>query len=334
MDKNMRIVAYAVKDMIRKYSKKDPAKFNLLPFARLIEITQEMNLDGTDLQVMMKFCFEAGFPITFAELGVLNTEETLRYAAKRTVAGGYKRKGFKCDEQEMYLQFRKINSWGEKITGIRGPKQVAEEFAAENPEVKALLKGIRKTKVVFLGDSLMTTLHWGANAGYPDILKELFLKNNRKVEIINSGIGGHTSWQGLARLEKDVLSHKPEYCVILFGGNDMFMTKGGKEMKWMKKFRLTMEIIIKKLKTNGIKPVLLSGTVIKPFEPVLYEKEVVAVQKQLALRYNLGLIDTYSAMNSGNQDSFLAPDKIHLNNCGQKNMARLMLEWMAIAVKK
>ena len=325
----MKIVAAALKDTIRKYSKKDPARFNLLPFARLIEITQKMNLDGTDLQVMMKFCFEAGLPITFSELGVVNNEETLRYAAKRTVDRGYRRKGFKCDEQEMYLQFRKINSWGEKITGIRGPEQIAEEFVSQYPAIKEMLKKTRKTKIVFLGDSLMTTLHWGANAGYPDILKELYKKFNKRVEIINSGIGGHTSWQGLARLKKDVLAHKPEYCVILFGGNDLFATKGGKEMKWMKKFRLSMEQMIKTLKKNGVKPVLLSGTVIKPFQPELYEKEVVAVQKKLAARFKIGLIDTYLSMNSGTLDLRLAPDKIHLNNCGQKDMARLVLGWIA-----
>jgi len=325
----MKIVAAALKDTIRKYSKKDPARFNLLPFARLIEITQKMNLDGTDLQVMMKFCFEAGLPITFSELGIVNNEETLRYAAKRTVGRGYRRKGFKCDEQEMYLQFRKINSWGEKITGIRGPEQIAEEFVSQYPAIKEMLKKTRKTKIVFLGDSLMTTLHWGANAGYPDILKELYKKFNKRVEIINSGIGGHTSWQGLARLKKDVLAHKPEYCVILFGGNDLFATKGGKEMKWMKKFRLSMEQMIKTLKKNGVKPVLLSGTVIKPFQPELYEKEVVAVQKKLAARFKIGLIDTYLSMNSGTLDLRLAPDKIHLNNCGQKDMARLVLGWIA-----
>ena len=330
----MKIVAAAVSDTVRKFSKKDPAKFNLLPFARLIEITQEMNLDGTDLQVMMKFSFEAGFPVTFAELGVSNTEETLRYAAKRTVARGYRRKGFKCDEQEMYLQFRKINCWGEKIAGIRGPKQIAEEFIAQHPDLKVILKKTKKTRIVFLGDSLMTTLHWGANAGYPDILKELYRKYNKRVEIINSGIGGHTSWQGLARLKKDVLAHKPEYCVILFGGNDLFWTKGGKEMKWMKKFRRTMEQMIKTLKKNGVKPVLLSGTVIRAFKQEVYEREVVAVQTKLACRFNLGLIDTYSAMNSGAPDSRLAPDKIHLNNNGQEEMARLVLGWIAKTLEK
>ena len=329
MDKNLKIVAAALKDTIRKYSKKNPEKFNPLPFARLIEITQEMRLDGTDLQVMMKFCFEAGLPITFAELGVLNTEETLRYAAKRTVARGYRRAGFKCDEFEMYLQFRKINSWGEKITGIRGPKQIAEEFVSQYPAIKETLKKTRKTKIVFLGDSLMTTLHWGANAGYPDILKELYSKYNKRVEIINSGIGGHTSWQGLARLKKDVLEHKPEYCVILFGGNDLFWTKDGKEMKWMKKFRRTMDQMIKTLKKNGVKPVLLSGTVIRAFKQEVYEREVVAVQTKLASRFNLDLIDTYAVMNSGTPDLRLAPDKIHLDNCGQKDMARLVLVWIA-----
>jgi len=38
--------------------------------------------------------------------------------------------------------------------------------------------------------------------------------------MINAGIGGNTSREGLARMEKDVLSHRPNWVLIEFGGND------------------------------------------------------------------------------------------------------------------
>lgn len=39
-------------------------------------------------------------------------------------------------------------------------------------------------------------------------------------KVINAGIGGHTSAQGLARIETDVLAHQPALVLVEFGGND------------------------------------------------------------------------------------------------------------------
>src|SRR6185503_17521387 len=66
-----------------------------------------------------------------------------------------------------------------------------------------------KPTVVCLGDSI-------THAGYPAELEKMLL-----VRVINAGIPGNTSRQGLARLEKDVLSHKPAAVVVLFGTNDI-----------------------------------------------------------------------------------------------------------------
>lgn len=62
--------------------------------------------------------------------------------------------------------------------------------------------------VVCFGDSL-------THAGYPAELEQIL-----PVRTINSGVRGNTSRQGLKRLERDVLSHKPDAVVVLFGTND------------------------------------------------------------------------------------------------------------------
>ena len=64
-------------------------------------------------------------------------------------------------------------------------------------------------KVVCFGDSI-------TKRGYPEILaREL------NCEVINAGVAGHTSRQGLQRMKKDVLNHRPTTVVILFGTNDL-----------------------------------------------------------------------------------------------------------------
>lgn len=51
-----------------------------------------------------------------------------------------------------------------------------------------------------------------------DLLKQSCGKNAPK--IINAGVNGHTSSQGLARIDLDVMTHQPALVLIEFGGND------------------------------------------------------------------------------------------------------------------
>jgi acyl-CoA thioesterase-1 len=43
------------------------------------------------------------------------------------------------------------------------------------------------------------------------------------VEIVNAGIGGNTTADGLKRMEADVLAHRPDLVTIMFGVNDAAM---------------------------------------------------------------------------------------------------------------
>ena len=38
--------------------------------------------------------------------------------------------------------------------------------------------------------------------------------------MVNSGVGGNTSREGLARIASDVVAHRPDWVLIQFGGND------------------------------------------------------------------------------------------------------------------
>ena len=66
----------------------------------------------------------------------------------------------------------------------------------------------KKFTVVCLGDSI-------THAGYPAELEKLL-----PIRVINAGVNGNTSRQGLKRLERDVLSRKPDAVIIFFGVND------------------------------------------------------------------------------------------------------------------
>ena len=68
--------------------------------------------------------------------------------------------------------------------------------------------------VVAFGDSLTEGVGSTAGNDYPSVLSRLIGE-----PIINMGVSGNTSAQGLARIE-DVISKDPKIVLVLFGGND------------------------------------------------------------------------------------------------------------------
>jgi acyl-CoA thioesterase-1 len=69
--------------------------------------------------------------------------------------------------------------------------------------------------VVFFGDSI--------TQGYGVLPEESFPAQTAKtlgVPFVNAGMSGDTMRAGLARLERDVLAHRPRLVVVEFGGND------------------------------------------------------------------------------------------------------------------
>lgn len=73
----------------------------------------------------------------------------------------------------------------------------------------------RGTEVICFGDSL--THGTGASEGndYPSVLSRAL-----GIPVVNAGVPGDTSADGLARLETDVFARNPRLVVVAFGGND------------------------------------------------------------------------------------------------------------------
>jgi len=78
--------------------------------------------------------------------------------------------------------------------------------------------------IVALGNSITE-----AEAGMPDaeqrwlqvlagLLKQEFPA--RSFKLVNSGIGGNSAREAMARLDRDVLAHQPDFVLLEFGGNN------------------------------------------------------------------------------------------------------------------
>jgi len=69
--------------------------------------------------------------------------------------------------------------------------------------------------VVFLGDSITQGYGVRSDESFPAVVGHAL-----GVPFVNAGVPGDTMAAGLARLERDVLPHRPRLTVVEFGGND------------------------------------------------------------------------------------------------------------------
>lgn len=75
-------------------------------------------------------------------------------------------------------------------------------------------------RIAALGDSCT---HWGSPP-YPQRLQQrLAQQRAQSVEVLNAGVAGYSTYQGLWRLREHVLAYKPDIVVVYFGWNDHWL---------------------------------------------------------------------------------------------------------------
>lgn len=117
-------------------------------------------------------------------------------------------------------------------------------------------------KIVFFGDSVtegcfelypasygFDTVRRHENA-YPSLVTEaLKRKYGDNVIAINAGKSGDNAKRGLARIEADVLSQKPDLVTVAFGLNDIFRPA---------EFEKNYEEILRKISSSGAKTIVIT----------------------------------------------------------------------------
>lgn len=80
--------------------------------------------------------------------------------------------------------------------------------------------------ILAFGDSLTYGTGAGKDQGYPSVLAQL-----TKLKVINEGIPGEISKEGLARLPALLDKYNPDFLILIHGGNDMIRKLSRTEMK-------------------------------------------------------------------------------------------------------
>jgi len=194
-------------------------------------------------------------------------------------------------------------------------------------------------KIAFMGDSITQA---GAKPGGYVMLVISGLEANRiEATAIPAGISGHKSNQMLARLEKDVLSKKPDWMTLSCGVNDVWHGAKGVPLD---QYKENITAIVDQCQAAGIKVMLLTSTMIgedaanpnnqklAPYNAFLVE--LAKDKKCLLADLNAAMQAELAAAGADRKDKMLTRDGVHMNADGNKMMAVGVLKGFGLDEKQ
>ncbi len=109
------------------------------------------------------------------------------------------------------------------------------------------------------------------------------------VNIINAGVAGKDAAHGLARLERDVLDHKPDLTVVCFGLNDC-----GAEERGISQYTEALDKIFDRLEEAGSEIIFMTPNMMATHvSPLLTEPLFQDIAGKIADRQERGVLDRY-----------------------------------------
>lgn len=203
-------------------------------------------------------------------------------------------------------------------------------------------------KIAFLGDSIT---YYGNSRprGFVHLVVKGLEAVGVRVGVIPAGRGGDKSDQMLARLDKDVLSHKPQWMLLSCGVNDVYHAHiPGRKGVPLEDYQRNMTEILDRCSAVGVKVILMTPTMIteNPDDVKNVELEgYCAWLRKIAVERKLPLADLNVAMraevgccrggahDAGNKLK-LTWDGIHMTDAGDEMIAIGILGALGVDVLK
>lgn len=161
--------------------------------------------------------------------------------------------------------------------------------------------------ILAFGDSLTFGTGAGKEKGYPAVLQSLSGRT-----VINAGVPGEVSEEGLKRLPALLKKHQPELLILCHGGNDILRKKD------LKKMQSNLRSMIKLAEEKEI-PVVLLG--VPKFGLFLSAApEYLEIAEQLDVVFLEDLVPDILS------DKSLKSDTVHPNASGYRKMAMTIHE--------
>ena len=203
------------------------------------------------------------------------------------------------------------------------------------------------TTIVTFGDSITQAVEQACDNRWPDILRRALQERfpALSVKMVNAGVGGNTSREGLARIEQDVLKHRPCFVTAEFG-NDA--TPEPDRHVSLEEFAANLgRIRTRLLESCGAQLVLLT------FPPIIdewhsfyahefyrknggqdaYQNHYRKQTRAFAQASNCPLVDVDAAfrkaMRADGRELYILPDGVHLTARGNQLVAGLVMDCLS-----
>ncbi|MGM0518901.1 MAG: arylesterase [Campylobacterota bacterium] len=186
--------------------------------------------------------------------------------------------------------------------------------------LQILLANTSTKTILFLGDSLTEGLGVSKQEAYVHLVQDLAKEKLKKdINVINGGVSGSTTSDGLSRL-KWYMRKKPDIVFVALGANDglrgLNLTQSQKNLE---------EIINHALKANA--KVVLTGMLIPPNYGPKYSKKFEKMYLEIKNKYNLRFMPFLLKGVAGVQELNQA-DGIHPNAKGHKVIAKEVFKFL------
>lgn len=210
-----------------------------------------------------------------------------------------------------------------------GGDDSAAEDAGGSDEQRAQEELAKKSDgrpvLVCFGDSLTAGLGTRAGQSYPDYLQKDMDALGYRYRVVNEGISGNTTKDGVTRLN-DVLKLKPEIAVVEFGGND------GLRGLPIERSEANLDEIVRTLKAAGVK-VALAGITLPPDYGEDYIHQFDAMYTDIAKKYRVPMLPFLLEHVYG-QPGMMQRDQTHATAKGNEAVAKNVLGLVRPVLRK
>ncbi len=171
---------------------------------------------------------------------------------------------------------------------------LAPAAPAQTLQVTRQLTLGQPVKIVCFGDSITGVYyHTGGRRAWCDALGVALQRAypQAKLEMINAGVSGNTTADGLRRMEADVLSHRPQLVVAMFGMNDVASATPDE-------FRANLGEIVRRSRERGAGIILMTPNWIRPEDSSLPPERVAEyaeIVRQTARELGVPVADAFTA---------------------------------------
>ena len=162
------------------------------------------------------------------------------------------------------------------------------------------------TKILAFGDSLTYGYNVDSDKNYPSVLSNLL-----QSEVINAGVNGELTKDGLERLPKLLKKYKPQILILCEGGNDLIRSKKMSDIKE------NLSKMIELAQKQKIFVVLIG---VPYLEYLTYQ--TADIYNELATQYNIPIEN--KALEQILNDKSLKVDEVHPNAKGYEILSNAL----------